>query len=124
MRWLLDLPAPYDFPLMQMSSLLHQQAWRALHLHTSCHITYFRFCMMRLTTTFKHRRFTILSAGEQADFTVVAKDGKGVRKSLGGDTFALSWTRAGAGEAPHSGRVRIKTTGTSSIRINTNYCSN
>ena len=46
-----------------------------------------------------------MHAGGQADFVVVAKDGKGVRKSLGGDTFALSWTRAGADEPPHAGRV-------------------
>lgn len=44
--------------------------------------------------------------GEQSEFTVVAKDQKGVRKSLGGDTFALSWTRAGSGDPPHAGRVR------------------
>ena len=37
---------------------------------------------------------------------MVAKDQKGVRKSLGGDTFALSWTRAGSGDQPHAGRVR------------------
>ena len=45
------------------------------------------------------------NTGEQAAFTVVAKDQKGVRKSLGGDTFALSWTRAGSGDQPHAGRV-------------------
>jgi hypothetical protein len=46
--------------------------------------------------------------GEQAAFSVVAKDQKGVRKSLGGDTFALSWTRAGSADQPHAGRVRRK----------------
>ena len=48
----------------------------------------------------------VLQTGEQAAFSVVAKDQKGVRKSLGGDTFALSWTRAGSGDQPHAGRVR------------------
>lgn len=52
--------------------------------------------------------FCRLRAGEHADFTVVAKDQKGVRKSLGGDTFALSWTRAGSGDPPHAGRVRMR----------------
>ncbi len=45
------------------------------------------------------------AAGGKAEFLIAAKDAKGVRKSLGGDVFTVSWTRAGRTEAPMTGMV-------------------
>ena len=43
--------------------------------------------------------------GGKAEFLIAAKDVKGVRKSLGGDVFTVSWTRAGQKEPPMTGLV-------------------
>jgi hypothetical protein len=45
-------------------------------------------------------------AGSSAKFVIVAKDVKGVRKSLGGDIFKASWLRVGSSEPAISARVR------------------
>ena len=45
-------------------------------------------------------------AGSSAEFVIVAKDVKGVRKSLGGDVFKASWLRVGGSEPAVSARVR------------------
>lgn len=45
-------------------------------------------------------------AGSSGEFTIVAKDAKGVRKSLGGDVFTVTWRRAGCLDPPMTGRVR------------------
>ncbi len=49
-------------------------------------------------------------AGGQAEFLIAAKDAKGVRKSLGGDVFTVSWTSAGRQETPMTGLVRLGAT--------------
>ena len=46
--------------------------------------------------------------GGQAEFLIAAKDAKGVRKSLGGDVFTVSWTTASRREAPMTGLVRYR----------------
>ncbi|CAL8470627.1 g10169 [Coccomyxa elongata] len=51
-------------------------------------------------------------AGQSADVTFVAKDAKGVQKSLGGDTFTVSWKRVGLDDEPATtGKVEDLGTG-------------
>ena len=39
----------------------------------------------------------------------MARDARGIRKSLGGDVFKVSWVILGGNEAPMIGRVRSST---------------
>ena len=48
---------------------------------------------------------TNCGAGGSAEFVIVAKDIKGVRKSLGGDVFKASWIRVDSTESAVSARV-------------------
>ena len=50
-----------------------------------------------------------LTAGSSTDFVIVARDAKGIRKSLGGDVFKVSWTNLDGSETPMIGRVRPST---------------
>ena len=40
---------------------------------------------------------------------ILAKDARGIAKSMGGDVFSVTWSRVGSLEPPMTGRVRPST---------------